>query len=585
MIEPKEWTAYSGQSEKLEHLKSLGLIPATQNYIRQFIYSGPYVPEPSICTIEGYTFNTALVIKVCGHLHCIGSDCLAEMQPTGKRPPEEYVVLDLETTGLSPKCDEIIEFAGVKYRYGEEVESFETLIKPDCELSPLAEAVNGISSEMLSDAPCLEIALPLIYDFLGTTPIVAHNAPFDVRFLTLAYEAKGWKFDNAVFDTLKLAKKAFPNLSSYKLSKLKEEFNILSTGSHRALPDVQATAELFCICIDALAVKADDEISADEDISQKRNDSSQSFFGMIRGKHLPQVLTPSRTITDETHPLYDKEVVFTGDLSISRRDAAQRAVDVGAIVKNAVTLSTNFLVVGEQECQLIEGENKSGKEKKAIDYNGRDKADIQIINERDFFALLENTIAIKLTEKECKTNLKKAKSPYDYKAELEAYALVRHELERIVDDWNLPPECLIVKHLPDEKSSSETAPYLCIKLCESVICHYNFYGKIKYIKIPTECNKYIPSDTVPFSIESDKAYIRLPIEVASDAGKYTQTLCHVLIDAIKCIPKEFSCCSRYEQCSDAGKCIHPDRNIAKGCYYKKVLKSGQVFYGDCKTTQ
>lgn len=205
------------------------------------------------CTVEGYTPGEGVVISAGGELHCIHPDYLAEMQVGLFRFPIEFVVLDLETTGLSPRRDKIVEFAGVKFRSGVEVDKYSTLVNPRCELSPLAEAVNGINCDMVADAPCIEDVLPEIRAFLGTAPIVAHNAAFDTGFLQTAYdEVYGWKLENKVIDTLKLSRKAYPQLSSHKLSTLRDFLNIEVETAHRALPDVYATAELFVKCVDAI---------------------------------------------------------------------------------------------------------------------------------------------------------------------------------------------------------------------------------------------------------------------------------------------------------------------------------------------
>ncbi|MEG0876817.1 MAG: 3'-5' exonuclease [Oscillospiraceae bacterium] len=252
MIPPNDWTRFASATEKLEFLKDLELVPRTHNYLRRFIYKGAFKSRPEICTVEGYASPTTLVVEVCGELHCINADYLQDMQAGCYRAPETYIVLDLETTGLSPKKDSILEFAGVKYKNGVELDSFETLINPECELSPLAEAVNGISADMVRDAPCLGEALPKIRDFLGKTPVVAHNASFDYNFLNEAYHAFGWTMENAVFDTLSLSRKAFPAMPNYKLATLKEQLDIRVSAAHRALPDVYATAQLFEACARAL---------------------------------------------------------------------------------------------------------------------------------------------------------------------------------------------------------------------------------------------------------------------------------------------------------------------------------------------
>ncbi|MEG1564964.1 MAG: hypothetical protein RR365_14765 [Bacteroides sp.] len=161
-------------------------------------------------------------------------------------------------------------------------------------------------------------------------------------------------------------------------------------------------------------------------------------------------------------------------------------------------------------------------------------------------------------------------------AEHRAFQFAKPKLESIIDSWYLPASALTAE-------LTEGSPKLSVKLYSNVICRYKLSGKLRYIEIPIESREYVSMGVKPSVIKSDKDFIRLPLTTTEDAERYTHTLCCVLICLIQSIPKDFSCCSRYEQCSNAKKCIHPDRELAKGCYYKKVLKNGSIFYGDNKT--
>ncbi len=253
MIEPKDWTRFSSGEEKLQFLKKLFLVPRTQNYVKQFYYTGVYAEKPSLCSVEGYSDSGALVISLGGSFHCINAEYLKDMQTGFYRLPEEYIVLDLETTGLSPQKDRIVEFAAVKYVMGREKESLVSLINPGCGIPIEAEKINNISNQMVADAPSIEEFLPSIREFLGETPIAAHNAPFDMGFLKAAFKEGGESLSNFVIDTLALCKKAFPDLQSHSLSSMKKHLNIQVPTAHRALPDVYATAELLEECAKALS--------------------------------------------------------------------------------------------------------------------------------------------------------------------------------------------------------------------------------------------------------------------------------------------------------------------------------------------
>ena len=268
MIAPKgDWTRFSDEKECFRYLKRIGLIPRTQNYIQQFSYSGLYTKSERYCQIVGYVDDITTVIDIDGSLHCINPSYLSDMQ-TGKfRTPVEYVVLDIETTGLSPRKDKMIEFAAVRFFNFEEQESFVSLINPECPLSPHAIAVNGITEEMIDGAPCIRDVLPKIIDFIGSNPIVGHNVGFDVGFLLPAFEKINYKMKNKLIDTLKLSKNAFPGLPSYSLESLRHQLNIVTDSAHRALPDVYATAQLFKICIDNYKAPTLSRIDSNADFS------------------------------------------------------------------------------------------------------------------------------------------------------------------------------------------------------------------------------------------------------------------------------------------------------------------------------
>ena len=158
-----------------------------------------------------------------------------------------YVVFDLETTGLSPFKDEIIEIGAVRVdKDGKIIETFTTLVKPSKPVSEFIQNLTGITNEMLEDAPSIYTALPRFTDFAGDNVLVGHNVTFDIAFVQK--KAKIYKeinFLNAYIDTLSLAKKVYPNLKSYKLQDLIKEFDLKTYAAHRALADVVATQQLY----------------------------------------------------------------------------------------------------------------------------------------------------------------------------------------------------------------------------------------------------------------------------------------------------------------------------------------------------
>ena len=158
-----------------------------------------------------------------------------------------YVVFDLETTGLSPYKDEIIEIGAVKVdKEGKVVDTFSTLVKPAQPVSEFVQNLTGISNEMLKDAPSIYTALPKFVVFVGDEIVVGHNVTFDIAFVQ--QKAKIYqdiKFLNPYIDTVTLTRKVYPGLKSYKLQDLIKEFNLKTYAAHRALADVVATQQLY----------------------------------------------------------------------------------------------------------------------------------------------------------------------------------------------------------------------------------------------------------------------------------------------------------------------------------------------------
>ncbi len=171
-------------------------------------------------------------------------------------PQGRFVVLDFETTGISPaQGARIIEVSAREIVDGRAGREFATLVDPGVRVPLEITQLTGITTAMLSGAPPSVRAMADLAGFIGPSPIVAHNAGFDRRFLE--YEAAEFLGGRPVraLCTLLLARRVFPGLASYRLGRLVGEFGIASAGAlHRASADTFVTAHLFDrICADARA--------------------------------------------------------------------------------------------------------------------------------------------------------------------------------------------------------------------------------------------------------------------------------------------------------------------------------------------
>lgn len=159
---------------------------------------------------------------------------------------EEYVVFDVETTGLSAVYNTVIELAAVKIKNGEIVDTFESFADPKEPLSSTIIDLTGITDDMLQGAPDPLDVLKQFKEFAGTGTIVAHNASFDIGFLNVGYKKMGFtEVQNPVIDTLELGRFLYPELKNHRLNTLCKKFDIELVSHHRAIYDTQATAYLL----------------------------------------------------------------------------------------------------------------------------------------------------------------------------------------------------------------------------------------------------------------------------------------------------------------------------------------------------
>ncbi|HBR14577.1 MAG TPA: hypothetical protein DD723_03405 [Candidatus Omnitrophica bacterium] len=160
----------------------------------------------------------------------------------------EYVVFDVETTGLFPlKGDRIVEIAAVKIKCFETVDVFDSLINPRRALSAHAMQVNQITEEMIASAPTADEVLPKMIDFIGGACLVGHNIKFDLDFLCYELSLMGRKLrdETPAIDTLKMAKTLLPHIHNHKLSNVAHFLGVRVDETHRAMADVKLTVSMM----------------------------------------------------------------------------------------------------------------------------------------------------------------------------------------------------------------------------------------------------------------------------------------------------------------------------------------------------
>jgi DNA polymerase-3 subunit epsilon len=186
------------------------------------------------------------------HLTSNESDLLLRYFPRG------LVAIDLETTGLSPLSDKIIEIACVKLDHNREVSTFHTLLNPARAIPPFTTTIHGITEEMVQSQPRFHEIKQEFCEFLGGYPLVAHNAQFDVGFIVKeCFAAEATLANNKVYDSCKIARQVFRNQETtpdnFKLSTLMNFFS-LQFAHHQALADAAASLVIVAKSL-ALATK------------------------------------------------------------------------------------------------------------------------------------------------------------------------------------------------------------------------------------------------------------------------------------------------------------------------------------------
>lgn len=157
---------------------------------------------------------------------------------------DTYVSIDLETTGLHPKKDRIIEIGAIRVEQGEITEEFSTFVNPGRKLEERITEITGIRDEDLEGAPELDEVFPKLLGFLGDLPLLGHRILFDYSFLKKAAVDRKVNFEKCGVDTLLIARKYLPELPHRNLEYLCKYYEI-PHHAHRALEDAKATDRLF----------------------------------------------------------------------------------------------------------------------------------------------------------------------------------------------------------------------------------------------------------------------------------------------------------------------------------------------------
>lgn len=276
----------------------------------------------------------------------------------------------------------------------------EILINPHCEFEPFNMLVNGITPEMVADAPTFPEVLPLITELIDNeTIVVAHNASFDMSVIRRACEANGIEYPSfAYFCTLMLSRALIPHMVSYSLPFVVDALNLEGFKHHRASDDAKACAgvfESFARSCDASTLEQLEHKSGvccgsllpDQYYSCSRYHDARCSVDVSEDDW--NLLCHSDKPVNESNPFFQKTVVFTGALSGMTRKQAEALIQrMGGLAGKGVTKETHYLVHGYQDPYFLKGHEKSSKFMKAEQYASAG-TEIQIVCETDFYKMIE----------------------------------------------------------------------------------------------------------------------------------------------------------------------------------------------------
>lgn len=287
--------------------------------------------------------------------------------------PTNYVIIDIETTGLDPEYCEIIELATIKYENNKEIARFNSLVKPDYEIDSFITDLTGITNEMVKNSPKISEVIIDFYNFIKDEILIRHCVYFDINFIYNALEKENIFLTNDYINIMRFSNKILPQLENKKLNTISSHYNV-TLPNHRALTDCVATSE----CYQKLL----------QDVKTKYPNFEEFKKSFLHKSTRAKDIITTTTDFNEDHPLFNKTCVFTSTLEhFVRKDAMQVFVNLGGFCKDNVTKDTNYLILGNLEYSSNVKDGKSNKLKKAETYilNGQE---LEIISENVFLDLL-----------------------------------------------------------------------------------------------------------------------------------------------------------------------------------------------------
>ena len=278
----------------------------------------------------------------------------------------DFIAVDVETA--NPNLASVCQVGIVVFQNGKVKNSWQSLVNPQDYFDELNVSIHGIDERAVKHAPTFPKIFQTVKQYLMGSVIASHTFFDRVAIARVLEKYDLEKFDCVWLDTAKVVRRAWPEFSKsgYGLKNVAKKLGI-EFIHHNAEEDARAAGEILVNAIQQTELTIDDWL---EQIKKPISPSSINIEGNQEG------------------PLFKEVVVFTGTLSIPRREAAQLAADSGCKVDESVNKKTTLLIVGDQDIRRLAGQEKSTKHRKAEQLMEEGQR-IRILGESDFQRLIE----------------------------------------------------------------------------------------------------------------------------------------------------------------------------------------------------
>ncbi len=247
--------------------------------------------------------NIKLIYGVEGYLV---DDCLHD----------EYIVFDIETTGLSSNNDRITEIGACRVRSDRVTDIFQSFVNPQIPIPREITELTGITDDMVKDAPVIGYVLKDFIDFCGEYPtLVAHNAGFDCSFINAACKENNFTFKYKQIDTVPLCRKAFPELKKVKLDIVAEHLGFFDFNHHRAIDDAKMLSKIFQVLCEKGVVNIKGSAYKNPEFDYKSKDNNR-YHIILLAKNKTGLKNLYKLVTySEIEHFYRKPLMYRSEIS------------------------------------------------------------------------------------------------------------------------------------------------------------------------------------------------------------------------------------------------------------------------------